>query len=160
MPSSSQQQLSSSSSVSSTKLESNPYASSDPSSDLFNKFHVYTSTTTTTTTDSIPSSNLNQSTYNSNLYQTSSASYSSYQNYPVPENVSYDYYSGSQQQTNSTHQNESDGNWQFNSSPITNSSSLVPNNNFSSFHAHHQGITNNIPAHQNHQYQMILHSMQ
>lgn len=159
MPSLSQQQLSSSSSASSTKLENNLYASSGPS-ELFNKFHVYTSTTTTTTTtDSLASSDLNQSTYNSNLYQTSSASYSSYQN-PVPENVSYDYYSGGQQQSNSTHQNETDSNWQFNSSPITNSSSLVPNNNFSSFHAHHQGMTNNIPAHQNHQYQMILHSMQ
>lgn len=162
---SNQQQLSSSSSVSSIKVDNtNPYAQSAQSNDLFNKFGVYSSNTS----DSIQPANVTQQAYNQpDPYQTSSANsaYSTtYHTYPVSENISYDYYSNNnqgQQPVTTGHQHEPENAWQFNSGTVANSSSIVPGNSFPTFHGHHQSMSNSMPTHQSHhQYQMILHGMQ
>lgn len=193
--SSSQEQLSSSSSVSSTKVDHcNQYASAatEQSSDIFNKFTVYSSTTTTSTSEPMPASSTvvsSQPAYNSDPYQqtSSTSSYSSYQIYPLAENIPYDYYSSCggghphhphphphhhhhqhhQQQhqnlqaTATSHQHDSENGWQLNSGLVISSGSHVPANSFASFQGHHQAIANSMPVHQNHhQYQMILHGMQ
>lgn len=160
--SSSQEQLSSSSSsVSTVKLDNNLYTPSTQPNDSFNKFTtVYSSTTVS---GSLPPAHVNHAVYNTNPYHTTSASFSPYQNYPLSENVSYDYYSGGNLQSSSaTHQHNCENGWQQNSSSMVNpsSSQLQANNFLTSFQGHQQAITNNIPNHQNQQYQMVLHGMQ